>query len=142
MPLESWIMVTEEGKDEYLCKDHTNCEGVDLYEVWCKVYDDYIERIGLHDLHIRILKKMQQKALIQLAYVETGERFKLTELQIIELDLKSMMANRGEGMSIREALIPLSKWIGYRINSREITALEFFQMRDRYGKENKQKRHK
>ena len=139
MPLDAWIKCTEEGDLTYVCKDPSNSDGVDLVAAWCRVNDDYIQRFGLHKLYQRMLKKMKEKALCQLDYVITGERFKLTELSLAEAELKSMMSNRGEGMGIRAALIPLSKWIGYRINPKEFTVMEFFLIRDRYGKENKQK---
>ena len=142
MPLYAWIKCTE-GKDmTYVCKDPSKADGVNLGEAWCIINDDYINRFGLHELYKRLLKKMKEKALLELDYVITKNKFKLTEVSIAEAELRSMMANRGEGISIQEALIPLSKWVGYRINPKEFTVMEFFLIRDRYGKENKQKRHK
>ena len=139
MPLDAWIKCTEEGEFRYVCKDPLKIKGVDLDEAWCRVNDDYIERFGLHKLYKRLLAKMKEKAMLELEFVITGNRFNLTELSIAEAELKSMLSNRGEGVGIREALVPLSKWIGYRINPKEFTVMEFFLIRDRYGKENKQK---
>lgn len=140
MPLENWIKITEDQMLEYVCKDPSDTEGVDLSEAWCKVNDDYIQRYGLSDLYIRLLKKMKEKALLELTFVETRDRFKLTEIGLAEAELQSMLSNRGEGIGIREALIHLSKYMGFRLNPKEITVLEFFNIRDKHGKENKQVR--
>jgi len=136
MPLENWIRITEDGEYQYVCKDPENTSGVDIAEAWYKVNDEYIQRYGLGQLYKRLLKKMKEKALLQLSYVETRDRFKLTEISLAEAEMKSMMSNRGEGMGIREAVIHLSKYMGFRLNPKEITVSEFFTIRDKHGKEN------
>ena len=82
---------------------------------------------------------MKKKALIELEYVETKERFKLTEIEIQETKLKEMLANTGSGMTIEESLIHLSKWIGYRLNTKEICVVEYFNILKEYGKANTKK---
>lgn len=140
MPLENWIRITEDNEYQYVCKDPENISGVNLEEAWCKVNDEYIEKYGLGDIHMRMLKKMKERALLQLDYVKSRDRFKLTEIMLAEADLKSMMSNRGESIGIREALVHLSKYMGYRLNPKEITVSEFFNIRDKHGKENNKAR--
>lgn len=136
MPLENWIKITEDRAFNYVCKDPENVKGVDLAEAWYKVNDEYIKRYGLGDLYKRLLKKMKEKALLQLAYVESRDRFKLTEISLAEAEMASMMSNRGEGIGIREALVHLSKYMGFRLDPKELTVSEFFNIRDKHGKEN------
>ncbi len=140
MPLENWIKITEDGDHRYVCKDPDNVHGVDIAEAWYKINDEYIERYGLGKLYMRLLQKMKEKALLQLDYVESRDRFKLTEISLAEAEMMSMMSNKGEGIGVREALIHLSKYMGYRLDPQEVTVSEFFNIRDKHGKENKQKR--
>ena len=140
MPLENWIKITEDGEHQYVCKEPENVKGVDLAEAWYKINDEYMERYGLGDLYKRLLKKMKEKALMELDFVETRDRFKLTEISLAEAEMKSMMSNRGEGIGIREALIHLSKYMGFRLNPKELTVSEFFNIRDKHGKENNKSR--
>lgn len=140
MPLENWIKITEDGDFRYVCKDPENVKGVDLAEAWYIINDKYIERYGLADLYKRLLNKMREKALLQLTYVETRDRFKLTEISLAEAEMKSMLSNRGEGMGIRKALVHLSKCMGYRLDPKQITVSEFFNIRDKHGKENNKSR--
>ena len=137
MPLFNWIKCSE-GETEYIRKNGGKNEKED-YEQWLNVYDEYLRKYGLSDVYKRLLKVMKKKALIELEYVETKERFKLTEIEIQETKLKEMLANTGSGMTIEESLIHLSKWIGYRLNTKEICVVEYFNILKEYGKANTKK---
>lgn len=142
MPLYNWIKCTEDDDIRYVCKDINDSNDVDLVGSWSLVYDDYINRFGLSKLYRRLLEVMRTKALLECDYVITKEAFNLTLIKMEEEKLKQMLANKGEGATINSVLVYLSKWLGYHLNVREITALEYFEMMKQYGKENKQKRHK
>jgi hypothetical protein len=141
MPLYNWVQVTEEGKMEYVCKDIELAAKVDLQSAWERVYDDYLRRYGLSKLQKRLLEVRRKKALLELEYVITRDRFNLTLIEIEERNIEQMINNRGAGVSITTALVYLSKWVGYRLNWKELTTLEYFNIMDLYGKENKQQRH-
>ena len=79
---------------------------------------------------------MKEKAVYELEFVDSRDRFKLTEIELKEIELKSMIDNNGKGMTIDESLIYLSKWLGYRLNPKEINVVEYFTILDQYGKAN------
>jgi len=140
MPLYNWIECNN-GNIQYVRidvnkEDKTNEEDS---IIWGKLYDEYIHKFGLSDMYLRLLKVMQKKALLELNYVKTKEKFKLTEIEIEEVKLKGMLTNNGNGLTINESLIHLSKWIGYHLNPKRITVIEYFNILKEYGKENKQK---
>lgn len=80
---------------------------------------------------------MKEKAIYELEFVNTRDRFKLTEIEIKEAELKSMIDNNGQGMTIEETLIYLGRWLGYRLNPKEINVIEYFTILNQYGKANK-----
>ena len=139
MPLYNWIKCTEGEDLRYVCKDLKYADKVDLDAAWEVIFDDYINRFGLGKLYKRMLGAMRDKAIKECDYVITGDKFQITLANMEAAKLKQMLANKGEGVSINTVLVYLSKWIGYRINPREVTALEYFEMMKLYGKENKQK---
>lgn len=141
MPLYNWVKVTEEGELKYVCKDINKAIPQQCDEAWTMVYDDYIKRYGLSKLYKRLLEVKRRKAVLECEYVITKDRFKLTLIEIEEQNIEQMLNNKGEGVSINKALVYLSKWVGYRLDPREVTTLEYFNIMDLYGKENKQQRH-
>lgn len=106
------------------------------HEAWQMLYDQYIKKYGLGKLFKRLLAVMKEKAVYELEFVNSRDRFKLTEIELKEIELKSMIDNNGKGMTIDESLIYLSKWLGYRLNPKEINVVEYFTILDQYGKAN------
>lgn len=136
LPLYNWIKCVEEHDYRYVCKDINDVKGVNVADAWNKIFDDYINRYGLSKLYLRLLKVMKEKAILECDYVLTKDKFKLTLIEIEEINLSKMMSNKGENKSINSVLVYLSKWLGYRVNTKEVTTLEYFEMIDLYGKEN------
>lgn len=104
---------------------------------WEKIYDDYIECYGLSKLYIKLLKTMQRKGILECDYVLTNDRFKLTQIEMVEQSLSGMLNNNGEGITIEQSLIHLSKWLGQWINPKNITAKEYFDLQNEMNRYNK-----
>lgn len=51
-------------------------------------------------------------------------------------ELKNVFADNKGGIDVDSTLIYLSKFMGYKIRSKDITVLEYFKMIELYGKEN------
>lgn len=140
-PLFNW-MKCNDGDMRYTRLILTEGTEAQDQEAWLNLYDQYIKKYGLAKLHKRMLEVMKQKATLECEFVMTKDRFKLNLIEIEEQRLKDMMANAGEGMKIEDSLVHLSKWAGYRLNPKEISVVEYFNILKQYGKENSKKRHK
>lgn len=119
--------------------DEVNENDVKAFE---ELYDKYIKEYGLSKIYIRYLNQMKKLALSQLAYVEDSVKNKraLNDIEYNEIELakiKSMM--KGDGTTIEDTLIYLSKFIGYNIDSRQITATRYYTMLKAYERANKKK---
>ena len=91
-------------------------------------------------IYERMLKTMHKKAIAELDYCITGERFNLTQAEVQESVLAGMLKNAGSGRTIEQTLIHLSKWIGQWIKPKEISAKEYFTLLkelENYNKINK-----
>ena len=135
-PLFNWIRCNE-GELKFTRIDPNEGNSETDHEAWQRLYDQYIKRYGLGKLYKRLLNVMKEKAIYELEFVNTRDRFKLTEIEIKEAELKSMIDNNGQGMTIEETLIYLGRWLGYRLNPKEINVIEYFTILDQYGKANK-----
>lgn len=139
MPLENWILCND-GDARFARKKvnttdkETDKETTKDGENWTRIYDSYIKKYGLSKLYLKMLEAMRKKALLELDYVETWEQFKLTEIQIEVEKLKNMVNNNGEGMTIEQSLVHLSKWVGYYLDKKKITVVDYFNLMAEYGK--------
>lgn len=135
MPLFNWIKCTNgdltftrKGNKGNIENDH---------KAWLKVHDEYLNQYGLGKMYKRLLNQMKKKAQLELDYVLTENRFKLTLIEMEEQKLKSMLSTAGTGITIDQSLIHLSKWLGYWIKSKEINVKEFFTLTKEFERLNK-----
>jgi hypothetical protein len=135
IPLFNWIKCTEGD----LTFTRLGKEGTKEGDVkaWYAIYDDYIDSHGLSKKYEQMLKAMRKKALIGLDYVIKRDRFSLTLLDIEIQNLKILLDNNGQGVSIEQSLVYLSRFVGYWIRSKEITASEYFTLMKEYERINK-----
>lgn len=136
IPLENWKYCLD-GNFNYVYKNSSKYYGQKEVKIWLDIYDNYIKVKGLTDVHLKHLELLRKKAICELDYVITNERFKLTLIEIEETKLKNMLANGGNGITIEQALVHLGKWIGERVKIKEITASEYFVLLEEFGRANK-----
>jgi hypothetical protein len=137
LPLFNWIKCTSNDL-KFVRKDKKGTEQEDI-EAWERIYDSYIAEYGLNEVYKKLLNAMKKKAMLEIDYILTRERFKLTEIEMQIANLDAMMMNGGNGMTIEQSLIHLSKWLGSWVNAKDISTKEYFNLMSEYGKENKRK---
>ena len=136
LPLFNWIKLTN-GELEY-SRRNKNKGTKELDEKHFEmIYDDYLTTFGLSKMYVRLLEAMKKKALIELDYILTGDRMKITLAELEAEKLKTMLNNNKSTTTIEQTLIHLSKWLGQWINSKKITAREYFDLCDEFSKYNK-----
>lgn len=139
MPLYNWDQCTN-GEFQYCRKKVGRFKGKTRRDKrkWDDVYNGYIKVFDLSNKYKKILRTMQRKALLQLKYVKSRQKFKLTEIKIQQQKLELMLKNHGVAMTIDESLIYLSKWMGGGIiDKKKITVLEYFHLLKTYAKQMK-----
>jgi len=141
MILHNWDECTK-GNLLFVRKEHKkgDKETEKDAEIWDNIYSEYIDKYGLSKKYDLLLRTIKKKALLEVAFIKNRKNIELTKIAIEEERLKVMMSNKGESMSIDEALISLSKWLGGNlINKRSVTAEQYFNLLQSYGKSNQKK---
>lgn len=126
LPLYLWVKCTD-GDKTVLRKNGIGTEDDDL-EAWDLIYNDYIKLYGLGKLNLKYLTALKKRALAELDYVITGDRFKLTLAEMEERQLETMLNNVGQNITVEQSLIHLSKWVGQWLNAKKLTAREYFDL--------------
>lgn len=132
MPLYNWdkclsgeIKFVRKGKNGNVKNDNEN---------WIKIYDEYLREFGLSKMHKKLLDALKEKALHECDYVITEDKFKLTLIEMAESKLKQIIEINKVGVTTEQTMIHVSKWIGYRINPREISVKEYFYLLKEFEK--------
>lgn len=121
-----WVKCTD-GDKTVLRKNGIGTDENDL-EAWDLIYNDYIKLYGLGKLNLKYLTALKKRALAELDYVITGDRFKLTLAEMEERQLETMLNNVGQNITVEQSLIHLSKWVGQWLNAKKLTAREYFDL--------------
>jgi hypothetical protein len=135
LPLYNWIKCIN-GELKFVRIDKNGSKEGDLI-AWESIYDSYLKEYGLGKLYLKLLKTMQKKALYECEFVLTNDRFKLTQIEMVEQNLTQMLNNNGSGITIEQSLIHLSKWLGQWINPKNITTKEYFDLQKEFERYNK-----
>jgi len=127
LSLFNWIKIND-GNIHFVRKNIDDGTPA-LDEFWfSKIYDEYLADFGLSDMHMKLLKTMKKRALLECEFAITRDRFKLTEIDLEIAKLDSMMKNNGTGMTIEQSLIHMSKWMNTWINSKNISIRDYFNL--------------
>lgn len=136
MPLYNWIKCNN-GKLEFMRKGKgTPKEDLIHFKL---IYNEYLKEFGLDKRYKKYLEIQRKKALLQSQYILSGDRFKLTEIEIEDAKLKDLEVHFGDGKSIEVILMHLGMHLGYKLDIKTTTVKEYFIILNEYGKSNKKK---
>jgi len=92
-----------------------------------RINDSYINEFGIDKKQSEILEIQRKIANLQCDFVIGGDRFLLNELNRLKLEIESLLKNENGG-DLDGLIIHLEKWLGFRINEKEITANKFYKI--------------
>lgn len=135
MPLYNWHKCLS-GDLKYIHKELKETkDNESMFEV---VYEEFISFKGVPKERKNLMNLIKEKSILECRYLETGDRTLITLIDIEKEKIKSvsLTIEGGEDFSIEKSLIVLSKWIGYRLDWKQITVKEFYIIIEEYGKQN------
>ena len=137
IPLFNWRKAMEKQLFKFVRLDIS--KGIDAQDVdaWMKVYDSYLEERGIGNDMIYLLDLKNAKMELELEFAENGDNFLRNEIRRLNKEIIDYIS-KDKGLSIDEILVHLSKFCGYRINQKEMTAKEFYILLDVYSSQSKE----
>lgn len=136
LPLWNWIKIMD-GETTFIRKQIGDGNEIADAIVFDELFDQYVHDFGLSKLHKKMLEAQRKRALLELDFVLTKNRFKLTEIDMQIAKIESMLKNAGSGMTIEQSLIHISKWMNSWINAKSISTREFFVLSNEFERINK-----
>lgn len=136
LPLQNWIEC-HDGDRTKTRLDSKRGDKEQDEQAWEMIQDTYMKEYGLGKILEKVYEAMRKKAQLELDYVITEDRLKLTLAEMEEQKIKSILTNRGQGMTIQQSLIYLSQWMNQWISTKSITTREYFDLIGEMEKFNK-----
>lgn len=106
------------------------------FKQWDKIYCDYIDTMGLNGLYKQFLMKSKKKALIELDYVITRSKFLTNALRVIDVELEKLKEQMNKGVTTDQVMVHLSKFMGFRLDPKQITFKEYLNLIKEYERAN------
>ena len=126
LPLKNWIAIL--NGDYIKTRRYRRGSIIEDALAYETLNDEYISRYGLDKYYLKLLKLLKKKAELEIDYILTGDRRKLTDIEIKEADLRQLIENKGTGLSIEASLIHISKFLGIWVNINTISTLEYYDL--------------
>ena len=134
MPLYNW-QECEKGNIKFVNKDHVSRQN-DI-EIWSILYNQYLERFGLGADLSEIIRLKRKLIALRCSYIINGNKKILNQIAIDEANLLKLEGLSVNGLTMDETLVYLSKWLGYRLDKKVISIVEYKTLVDEYGRAHK-----
>lgn len=136
LPIWNWWKISETGNLVYLRKDLNEKKiDISLIDLWTKIHNEYLETFGMSSNQRDVLKLKKKWIEKQAAYILTGERFKLTEVDIIDAELKEIITTDST-MTNEDSLIFLEEKLGRELNPKELSVKKYNNYIKYYSRKN------
>lgn len=93
-------------------------------KVWEKIYDEFIQRIGLSKEYTDYIERIKRVALLECEWVIEPSPINKAQLMIERMQLED--TQKQKNVEYSKIIAQVSKSQGYRINPKEVTVLEFY----------------
>lgn len=134
MPLYNWHKCIN-GDYYYVRVDSRQNDLVECEKAFKNVYDTYMEKFGIDKKfkdQVDIIKKI---AFLQCDYLITKDQFKLTQIEVENAKLEMFKKDSSNNVTLQTTLIYLSKWLGYRLDWKEVSVFEYYTLLEESSKQ-------
>ena len=124
-----------EGEYKYIVKDGKCEDESKLIEAFDSLYSDYLKRIGLADKQKALVDMQKRLIITRCEYVATKNRKLLNKIDQLEAKIENAKKNNGETIKPEIIIMYLSKFLGFKIDIKKDTTLEYFYWINEYKKQ-------
>ena len=137
LPIWNWWKIADSGNLIYMQKlDYYDKEdySIKAFELWNKVQNEYLEVFGITDEFRQVLALKKKWIKTKTDYLLTGERFKLTEIDIIDAQIKDTTANKID-VDKEDTLIVLEQKLNRELDPKKVSVKKYFKYINHFSKQ-------
>lgn len=129
LPIKIWFDIHKTVNFKKLLKSG-ECKNektyIKLFELWQKLYNEFIERFGLSDEFLSDLQTEIKIANLQADLIITKQKHLNTLIKIEQEKMRINNFEISEPADIESILAKMSKFYGFKLSSRELTTAEYY----------------
>ena len=135
LPIWNWWRIAESGNLIYLHKGNYDKEDYtyEAYLLWNKLQNEYLDEFGITDEFRQILELKKKWISKKTEFLLTGERFKLTEIDMIEAEISETSsvktANKKE-----DSIIILERKLGFPLDDKILSVKKYYNYINHFSK--------
>ena len=135
LPIWNWWRIAESGNLIYLHKGNYDKEDYtyEAYLLWNKLQNEYLDEFGITDEFRQILELKKKWISKKTEFLLTGERFKLTEIDMIEAEMSETSsiktANKKE-----DSIIILERKLGFPLDDKILSVKKYYNYINHFSK--------
>lgn len=134
MPLYNWNKCIN-GDYYYVRIDEKQLDLPECEEAFKKVYESYMNVFGIDRKYKEQIETIKKIALLQCDYLITKDQFKLTQIEVENAKLEMFNGKLASNVTLQQTLIYLSKWLGYRLDWKQVTVSEYYTILEESSKQ-------
>ena len=137
LPIWNWWKIADSGNLIYMQKlDYYDKEdySIKAFELWNKVQNEYLKEFGITDEFRQVLALKKKWIKAKTDYLLTGERFKLTEIDIIDAQIKDTTANKID-VDKEDTLIVLEQKLNRELDPKKVSVKKYFKYINHFSKQ-------
>lgn len=126
MPLFNWVKINEKNDLSYMiigsCKKINNKKLREGFEI---IKDEFINTFGVSEVYKKILEAQIEIAKLEIDLALTGDNFLQNFIDMRLIDIKQLNEGATKGSHF-ETKMKLEKYLGFRLNEKEISVKEYY----------------
>lgn len=134
MPLYNWYKCIS-GDLYFVRIDDKQLDLQGCEEAFKKVYESYMNIFGIDKKYKQQIESIKKIALLQCDYLKTKDQFKLTQIEVENAKLELFKKDIASNVTLQQTLIHLSKWVGYRLDWKQVTVYEYYTLLEESSKQ-------
>ena len=138
LPIWNWWKIAESGNLIYLQKleDYDGKEDYTMkaFELWNKLQDEYLDEFGITDEFRQMLTLKKKWIKAKTDFLVTGERFKLTEIDIIEAQISETMTTK-VNVKKEDSMIMLEQKLSFPLDEKKLSVKKYYNYINHFSKQ-------
>ena len=135
LPIWNWWRIAESGNLIYLHKGNYDKEDYtyEAYLLWNKLQNEYLDEFGITDEFRQILELKKKWISKKTEFLLTGERFKLTEIDMIEAEISETSSTKTANKK-EDSIIILERKLGFPLDDKILSVKKYYNYINHFSK--------